>query len=147
MLHIQALSLVFKQVPGKALIVLMDTGGPGNWLDWWSSMLISCKCAARPVPCSLAWQVSAWAQPAGWHTGGTVQAAERNCSASHFLHPTQSASSVKGGFSATSFTPSHAIHTLLHAIKQLSCGLLHSFTFAQAAQVGKKKKTKQTILH
>lgn len=75
------------QETSVALIVLMDTGGPGNWLDWWSSMLISCKCAARPVPCSLAWQVSAWAQPAGWHTGGTVQAAEMKLQCFPFPSP------------------------------------------------------------
>lgn len=98
LLHIQASPLVFKQAPGYLSGSDCTDRHPGNQLDWWSSLLINFKCTARPMPCSLS---TAY----GWHTGGIVPSKQQSwdCSVSHFLHPTQSASSVTGGFSAINF--------------------------------------------
>lgn len=95
------------------------------------------------MPCSLAWQDRAW----GGTQEGLCPAQQRwDCSASHFLLPTQSASYVTAGFSATNFTPIHAIHILFHAIKHHFCGLLPQLYICSGSTGWEEKNKKRKHL-
>lgn len=98
---------------------------------------------------AMAWQDSAWAQPVGWHTGETVPSKKqrRDCSASCFLHPTQPASSVTGGFSATNFTPIHAIHTISCNKTTILVGCCTALRLFRQHWLGRKKKRKHLCIN